>query len=219
MGITNLDHCSLAPLPRAPMGGHMGRSNGLATRNLGKIWHRLSKKPRIIAKGCFKIIDKSKNANQSIHKSEGFHQKNPWNLPWKGLNLYRAGPQNSNSWGVRSLREPKKNPPRFGSCVVWLCVFLACWEQIFVEENKIMATSKHFRYHPNRGILKPIFQLYGYGLCKGKPKIPKIAGKSQDSYILKGEPLWWFNVWMPTKTCWWFQPIWKILVKMGIFPK
>ena len=121
--------------------------------------------------------------------------------------------------GSEVLGNQKKNPPRFGSCVVWLCVFLACWEQIFVEENKIMATSKHFRYHPNRGILKPIFQLYGYGLCKGKPKIPKIAGKSQDSYILKGEPLWWFNVWMPTKTCWWFQPIWKILVKMGIFPK
>ena len=22
-----------------------------------------------------------------------------------------------------------------------------------------------------------------------------------------------------TKTSWWFQPLWKILVKMGIFPK
>ena len=34
------------------------------------------------------------------------YPKNPWTLQWKGLNLYRRGPdpQNSHFWGVRILR-------------------------------------------------------------------------------------------------------------------
>ena len=32
-------------------------------------------------------------------------------------------------------------------------------------------------------------------------------------------PVWVHLVWWFFKTTWWFQPIWKLLVQMGIFPK
>lgn len=51
------------------------------------------------------------------------------------------------------------------------------WGLIFLGgggSKRWKKSTKHPRYHPNRGIRKPMFLLYGYGLCKGKPR-PKTA--------------------------------------------
>ena len=46
----------------------------------------------------------------------------------------------------------------------------------------------------------------------GKFQLPNMAPFSK-SILLNGHGPWWVI------TGWWFQPIWKILVKMGIFPQ
>ena len=54
---------------------------------------------------------------------------------------------------------------------------------------------------------------------------PSISYHPQKQYLITQFEgmleLCWFSYWLKQhhKTSWWFQPIWKILVKMGIFPK
>ena len=126
--------------------------------------------------------------------------------------------KNSHFWGVRSLREPHKNIRQYLVHVWCVCVTWPAGNRFLL--NKI----KSWQLPNISGTIQMEESSNLYFSCMDMAYVwenthTQNSGKSQDSSILKGEPLWWFNVWMPTKTCWWFQPIWKILVKMGIFPK
>ena len=63
----------------------------------------------------------------------------------------------------------------------------------------------------NLSVLGGSFQL-GYVVNKhGHCKSPKKGCGTPSNWATKKKAL--------PSTSWWFQPIWKILVKMGIFPK
>ena len=99
--------------------------------------------------------------------------------------------------------------------------------------SSIMNRSKNNDWYK---VLKSFWRTYRDS--KHAPKLPNAKRTNQSVLMATPPPPWvpllilglpwdeahephmpWSKYWQLTITSWWFQPIWKILVKMGIFPK
>ena len=113
---------------------------------------------------------------------------------WENLNERCQSPKAHESWKPSTFFHPKRKPRIFKLGFVTKPIQRPIWEKLIYISN--------WGYHaPDAG--DPSHEcgdqwVHGYGM----------------------NPAWFPMCAIPQMiSSWWFQPIWKILVKMGIFPK